>query len=51
MKSENKKVHSEKNSLKNGTKTQNQHADNHYNFTTEEPGINESGIEAKKKGF
>ena len=51
MNSENKKVYSKKNYLKNGSKTQNQHANNQYNFSIEEPGINESGIEAKKRGF
>lgn len=51
MKSQNKKTYSKDNYLKNGSKTQNQHANNQYNFSIEEPGINESGIEAKKKGF
>lgn len=35
----------------NGTKSQNQWAKNRLNTTVEEPGINESGIEARKKGF
>ncbi|WP_294363451.1 hypothetical protein [uncultured Clostridium sp.] len=48
---QNSKKHSKENYLKNGSKTQNQHANNHYNFSTEEPGINESGVEAKKRGF
>ena len=51
MKNHNKKVHSKDNYLKNGSKSQNQYANNHYNFTTEEPALNESGVEAKKKGF
>ena len=51
MKNQNSKKHSKENYLKNGSKTQNQHANNHYNFSTEEPGINESGVEAKKRGF
>lgn len=51
MDSENRKVYSKKNYLKNGTSTQNQSANNSYNFAIKEPGINESGIEAKKKGF
>ncbi len=51
MKNHNKKVHSKENYLKNGTKTQNQFANSHYNFTVEEPALNESGVDAKKKGF
>ena len=51
MKNQNEKVYSKENFLKNGTKTQNQWAKNKYNTTVEEPALNESGIEAKKKGF
>ncbi|MDV4152088.1 hypothetical protein R0131_14760 [Clostridium sp. AL.422] len=51
MKNNNRKTHSKENVLRNGTKTQNQYANNHYNFTTEEPALNESGVEAKKRGF
>lgn len=51
MKNQNKKVYSKENYLANGTKTQNQWAKNRYNTTVEEPALNESGIEAKKKGF
>jgi len=51
MKNDNRKTHSKENTLRNGTKTQNQHANSHYNFTTEEPALNESGVEAKKRGF
>ena len=47
----NKKVYSKSNYLKNGFKTQNQYAKNSFNTSIEEPGINESGIEAKEKGF
>lgn len=47
----NKKVYSKRNYLKNGSKTQNQYAKNSFNTSIEEPGINESGIEAKEKGF
>jgi len=47
----NKRVYSKENYLKNGSKTQNQFAKNSFSTTIEEPGINESGIEAKKKGF
>lgn len=35
----------------NGTKTQNQYASNQQIYTTEKPGMNASGIEAKKKGY
>lgn len=37
--------------LRNGVKTQNQISKNSFVTTIEKPGINESGIEAKKKGF
>jgi len=51
MKNDNKKTHSKENYLRNGSKTQNQSANGHYKFTTEEPALNESGVEAKKRGF
>ena len=51
MKNQNEKVYSEENYLKNGTKTQNQWAKNKLNTTVEEPALNESGVEAKKRGF
>lgn len=51
MDSKNQREYTKENYLKNGTKTQNQWAKNSLNTTIEEPGINESGIEAKKKGF
>ncbi|WP_373897912.1 hypothetical protein ACER0A_010235 [Haloimpatiens sp. FM7315] len=47
----NKKEWTKENYLANGSKTQNQWAKNKLNTTVEESGINESGIEAKKKGF
>lgn len=47
----NQKAYTKENYLKNGTKTQNQYANNKLNTSIEEPGINESGIMAKKKGF
>lgn len=49
--SQNKKVYSEKNYLKNGNKTQGQTAKSSFNTTLEKPALNESGIDAKKKGF
>ena len=47
----NEKIYSKENYKRNGHKTQNQYAKNSFNTSIEEPGINESGIEAKKKGF
>ncbi|SHH70323.1 hypothetical protein SAMN02745196_01110 [Clostridium collagenovorans DSM 3089] len=51
MKSKQKREFSKENYLANGFKSQHQYAKNSFNTTIEEPGINESGIEAKKKGF
>lgn len=51
MNTKNRKSYIKENFLANGNKTQNQWAKNKLNTTIEEPGINESGIEAKKKGF
>ncbi|MDD6795870.1 MAG: hypothetical protein PUE01_10760 [Clostridiaceae bacterium] len=51
MKYRNKREYTREDYLRNGTKTQNQYAKNSFNTTIEEPGINESGIEAKKRGF
>lgn len=51
MKNDNKRTHSKENVLRNGTKIQNQSSNSSYNFTIKEPGINESGEEAKKRGF
>ncbi|GAA0117550.1 hypothetical protein [Clostridium senegalense] len=51
MKTTNRKEYTKENYLKNGNKTQNQFAKNSFNTTIEEPGTNESGIIAKKKGF
>ena len=51
MKNDNKRTHSKENVLRNGTKTQNQQANSSYNFTVEEPALNESGVEAKQRGF
>ncbi len=51
MDNNNRKDYSKSNYLKNGTKTQDQYAKNSVNTTIEKPGINESGIEAKKRGF
>jgi hypothetical protein len=51
MRYANKKDFTKENYLRNGFKSQNQHAKNSFNTTIQEPGINESGIEAKKRGF
>lgn len=51
MKKNHKKEWTKENYLANGNKTQNQWAKNRLVTTVEEPGINESGIEAKKKGY
>jgi hypothetical protein len=51
MRYENERQHRKETSLKNDTKCQNQWTRNTFNTSIEEPGINESGIEAKKKGF
>ncbi|MDF2879920.1 MAG: hypothetical protein K0R54_477 [Clostridiaceae bacterium] len=37
--------------LENGTKTQSPWSKNKFNTTIKEPGTNESGIEARKKGW
>lgn len=47
----NKKEWTKENYLQNGTKTQNQHPKSELNTTIKKPGINESGIEAKNKGW
>ncbi|MCY6958726.1 hypothetical protein [Clostridium brassicae] len=51
MKKNHGKRWNKENVLINGVKTQNQWAKNKLNTTVKEPGINESGIEAKKKGY
>lgn len=51
MRYENERQYRKETSLKNDTKCQNQWTRNTFNTSIEEPGINESGIEAKKKGF
>ena len=39
------------NYLQNGTKSQNQFANNSFNTTLEEPALNKSGEVAKKNGY
>ena len=47
----NRREYTKENYLKNGTKSQNNNPKNKYVTTIEEPALNESAIEAKKKGF
>lgn len=51
MDSQNHREYNKQNYKKNGTKSQGQYAKSSFNTTIEKPGINESGLEAKKKGF
>lgn len=51
MENNDKKDFSKSNYLRNGNKTQNQYGKSSFNTSIEKPGINESGIEAKKRGF
>lgn len=51
MKNNNRRDYSKENYLRNGSKTQNQYAKSSFNTNVQEPGINESGIEADKRGF
>lgn len=51
MKNNNRRDYTKENYLRNGTKTQNQYGKSSFNTTIEEPALNESGIEAKKRGF
>ena len=51
MKNDNRKTFEEKEFLRNGSKTQNQWAKNRQNTTLEKPALNESAIEAQKRGF
>jgi hypothetical protein len=51
MQNNNNKDFSEKEFLRNGNKSQDQYAKSSFNTTIKKPGINESGVEAKKRGF
>lgn len=51
MKNDNIKTYSKENALRNTVKTQNQYTKNSFNTTTEEPALNSSGVDAKKRGF
>ena len=51
MKNDNKRTYSKESYLRNGTKTQKQYAKNSFNNNVQEPALNESGEEAKRRGF
>lgn len=51
MDNNNRREYSKKNYLRNGNKTQNQISKNSFVNTIEQPALNESGLEAKKRGF
>lgn len=51
MDSINRRVYTKETYNRNGNKTQGQYAKSSFNTTIEEPALNESGIEAKKRGF
>lgn len=51
MKNNNRKDFTEDNFLRNGNKTQGQYSKSSFNTTIEEPSLNKSGVEAKKRGF
>lgn len=51
MKSHNKREYTKENYLKNGSKGKPPTTINSFVTTIQEPALNESGIEAKKKGF
>lgn len=51
MKNDNKRTYTKENALRNSTKTQNQFSKNQISQTIQQPGVNESAIEAKKRGF
>lgn len=51
MKYANKRLFTKENYLRNGFKSEDQYAKSSFNTTIKQPGINESGIEAKKRGF
>ncbi|MDY6012370.1 hypothetical protein [Clostridium sp.] len=51
MKYENERIYSKQNYNTNGSKNPKHWSRNTFVSTTKEPEINESGIEAKKRGF
>lgn len=51
MDNNNRKDYTKSNYLRNGNKSEGQYTKNSFNTTIEEPALNESGVEAKKRGF
>ena len=51
MDSKNERIYSKENYLANGYNTKSQYSKNQIVHTIQEPALNESGIEAKQKGF
>lgn len=51
MQNDNKRTYNKENYLRNGTKRQNQYVKNSFNNNVQEPALNESGEEAKRRGF
>lgn len=51
LQNNNRRDFSKSNGLRNGSKTQGQYGKSSFNTTIEQPKINESGMEAKKRGF
>ncbi len=51
MQNNNKRDYSKENALRNSSKTQNIISKNRFTNTIQEPALNESGLEAKKRGF
>ncbi|WP_195892634.1 hypothetical protein [Desnuesiella massiliensis] len=51
MKPHNKKEYNKHDAIRNGFKTQNQHSKNEISQSIEPNALNDSGLEAKKKGY
>ena len=51
MQNDNKRTYNKENYLRNRTKRQNQYAKNSFNNNVQEAALNESGEEAKRRGF
>lgn len=51
MKNKNAREYTKEDYLRNGVKTEESMSKNSFTNTLEQPALNESGVEAKKKGF
>ena len=51
MENNNKRDYTKSNSLRNGNKSEGQYGKSSFNNTIEQPALNKSGLEAKKRGF